>query len=415
MSSAVSLVPTKKTAGRSRRPAFRPGGQRKGRPNGKNAKKPSGTVLQKRPNNDNNNNNKKNVASLNNTIPLVDAELEHDKSTLIESDVIPPEESQPVQEERAVDETSSLSAVATPTQDTASVQSGINQSQDGKAQEPSISAANVVTQEEEETQPEQDTSSNQATIQVRSSKRRKRKVSAGAAIATPRQTAAFDSVLEDTTSQPATTTTTTTKTTTESVPSAAPGEKTLKTFCSTYKAGKRQKKKDDDNQNQQESTTAPPPPPPPENDKSTTTAGPVVQIINGEIVLQESSMLVPNARKSVAEVEEEFQHVVEEEGNTTTVGASYNSFVSRRKPQHWTVEETKLFYKALRQVGIDFATMEVYFEKRTRKQLKRKYHTENTKNPHLIALALDPRAKVAIGKSKQAALKQTSVGLCNIS
>lgn len=126
-------------------------------------------------------------------------------------------------------------------------------------------------------------------------------------------------------------------------------------------------------------------------------AGPVVQIVNGEIVLQASSMVVSSARKTVAELEEEFDQVVEEEGHTAVVGASYNSFVSRRKPQHWTVPETKLFYNALRQVGTDFACMESYFENRTRKQLKRKYQIESTKNPKLIELALDPKAKVAIG------------------
>jgi len=131
----------------------------------------------------------------------------------------------------------------------------------------------------------------------------------------------------------------------------------------------------------------------------TTTAGPVVQIINGEIVLQASSMVVPNVRKTVAELEEEFDQVVEEEGHTAVVGASYNSFVQRRKPQHWNVTETKLFYSALRQVGTDFACMESYFEDRTRKQLKRKYQIESSKNPKLIELALDPKAKVAIDLS----------------
>lgn len=121
--------------------------------------------------------------------------------------------------------------------------------------------------------------------------------------------------------------------------------------------------------------------------------GPVVQIVNGEIVLQESSIVVAGSAKP-----DEDLPVVEEEAQLAVVGASYNSFVSRRAPQHWTVEETQLFYEALRQVGCDFGTMEAYFDKkRTRKQLKRKYQIETIKNPRLIQMALDPASKKEIG------------------
>ena len=110
-------------------------------------------------------------------------------------------------------------------------------------------------------------------------------------------------------------------------------------------------------------------------------------------------MVVPGARRSVQEVEAEFgQEVVEEEAqHSAVIGASYNSFVSRRAPQHWSVVETKKFYKCLRMVGTDFATMAAFFENRTRKQLKRKYQVENTKNPHLIELALSPQARIPLG------------------
>ena len=155
---------------------------------------------------------------------------------------------------------------------------------------------------------------------------------------------------------------------------------------------------------------------------ATRTAGPVVQIVNGEIVLQESSMVVNG---SVNKPDDEFS-VVEEEAQLAVVGASYNSFVQRRRPQHWTAEETQRFYEALRQVGTDFGTMEVYFDsKRTRKQLKRKYQMEMTKNPRLVERALDPTARVEIGmchlsgcplkynSSTNAFFWIPSVGLCH--
>jgi transcription factor TFIIIB component B'' len=129
------------------------------------------------------------------------------------------------------------------------------------------------------------------------------------------------------------------------------------------------------------------------------TGTPVVQIINGEIVLQESSLMVPGARRSVQEVEAEF-NVVEEDAHMAIVGASYNSFVNRRAPQHWSVDETKRFYDALRQLGTDFCSMEAYFDNRTRKQLKRKYQIESAKNPQLIEMALNPKYHTEIGTSQ---------------
>lgn len=180
------------------------------------------------------------------------------------------------------------------------------------------------------------------------------------------------------------------------VPDAEPGQDTLKSFCSRYriKEKRSQTKAQKANPAQQPAPNAAA-----ETSAASSSAGPVVQVVNGEIVLQESSVVVPGARRSVQEVEAEFgQEVVEEEAqHSAVIGASYNSFVSRRAPQHWSVVETKKFYKCLRMVGTDFATMAAFFDDRTRKQLKRKYQVENTKNPHLIELALSPQARIPLG------------------
>jgi hypothetical protein len=136
-----------------------------------------------------------------------------------------------------------------------------------------------------------------------------------------------------------------------------------------------------------------------DHEPESATGAPIVQIIDGEIVLQESSLEAPGARRSVQQVEEEFDQVVEEDAGLTIVGASYNSFKEGRNkgPQHWTVKETKLFFEALRQLGTDFGSMEAFFDNRTRKQLKRKYRSESVKNPKLIEMALDPKYQKEIG------------------
>jgi hypothetical protein len=138
---------------------------------------------------------------------------------------------------------------------------------------------------------------------------------------------------------------------------------------------------------------------------------PVVQIIDGEIVLQESSLILPT-RRTVQEVEEEFQdNVVEEDSQLAIIQATYTSFLTKgdaaanggklSRPQHWSLQETQQFYAALRQLGTDFGLMEMLFDgKRTRRQLKQKYRIEGAKNPNLVQeLALNPKYKADLGKS----------------
>mmetsp|Transcript_16938 Transcript_16938/g.34848 ORF Transcript_16938/g.34848 Transcript_16938/m.34848 type:complete len:627 (-) Transcript_16938:185-2065(-) len=134
-------------------------------------------------------------------------------------------------------------------------------------------------------------------------------------------------------------------------------------------------------------------------------SAPSVQIIDGEIVLQESSVMFP-ARRTVQEVEEEFQdNVVEEDEQLNTVQASYTSFVTKgdhgktRNKGLWSIKETELFYLALQQLGTDFGSMEALFfeDKRTRRQLKNKYRKELIKNPDLVQeLALNPKYQIAL-------------------
>jgi Myb DNA-binding like len=149
-------------------------------------------------------------------------------------------------------------------------------------------------------------------------------------------------------------------------------------------------------------------------------AGPVVQIVNGEIVLQESSIIFHGAgattgttmegaeASAAAPFDNTLTEVVEEEAELAIVGATYTSFATGRRARpstsQWSVPETQLFYEALRQVGLDFGTMEAFFEshaatspnirKRLRRQLKNKYHAECIKNSALVELALKGRVVI---------------------
>ncbi len=97
---------------------------------------------------------------------------------------------------------------------------------------------------------------------------------------------------------------------------------------------------------------------------ATRTSGPQVEIINGNIVVKESSLTVSQDAE-IGEYEE-----IEEGLNPT---ATYSSFQNRSKTANWGMEETRTFYHALRQCGTDFSLMQAFFPNRTRKQLKFKF------------------------------------------
>lgn len=181
-----------------------------------------------------------------------------------------------------------------------------------------------------------------------------------------------------------------------------PNEKTMKDFCSKFKLPKVSKNGTTSsatknggnhaavnaNLNVQEEEEA----------KEDHRSGPLVEIINGEIVIQESSIIV-GGRRTTEEVDRELEGGIVEEENTALT-ATYTSFTKREKVKRWTVEETKKFYLVLRQCGTDFSTMESFFNgtdggnKRSRKELKCKYNRENKKHPELIDMAMNPKAQL---------------------
>lgn len=69
-------------------------------------------------------------------------------------------------------------------------------------------------------------------------------------------------------------------------------------------------------------------------------------------------------------VEGEYEEI--EEG--VHASSRYSSFLNNKKAVCWGLEETRLFYSALQQCGMQFSLMQTFFPHRTRKELKRKYH-----------------------------------------
>ena len=117
--------------------------------------------------------------------------------------------------------------------------------------------------------------------------------------------------------------------------------------------------------------------------------GPTVEIVNGQIVIKESS-LVAGSRSGTNY--DDYEEVEEENYGT----ARYSSFTKRRPSPTWGIEETKLFYSALRQCGTDFTNMQAFFPGRTRRQLKLKYYMEEKHHPDLIDYAINTSASLEL-------------------
>ena len=140
---------------------------------------------------------------------------------------------------------------------------------------------------------------------------------------------------------------------------------------------------------------------------TTEATGPQVKVNEqGEIVIEQESLLPnPETRQSTAQIDQELGGTVIDEGETPSqlgaIQARYDSYTSqpRQIPTRWSVNETKSFYRALRQCGTDFSMMEMFLVGRTRSQLKRKFKIESRKNARLIDMALNPRQKVRLDLS----------------
>lgn len=121
--------------------------------------------------------------------------------------------------------------------------------------------------------------------------------------------------------------------------------------------------------------------PPVEPEKAT---GPVMRIVNGEIVLDAASLQVDrhaDAARNAGDMD-----VVEE--NQLTRKINQATYGKRSKTETWDEEMTDLFYRGLRMFGTDFMVISKLFPGRSRRQIKLKFNNEERKNPERIKTTL---------------------------
>ncbi len=120
-------------------------------------------------------------------------------------------------------------------------------------------------------------------------------------------------------------------------------------------------------------------------DSTATAAGPQFQIVDGQIVLDASSLQVDRHARAVEEAGN--MEVVEENEFTRRITSS--TYLRRkRKPQQWTDEETDEFYRLLRMFGTDFETISRMMPGKDRSNIIGKFRREDKMNPKLITAAL---------------------------
>ncbi|KAI1907931.1 hypothetical protein LOZ12_005307 [Ophidiomyces ophidiicola] len=129
----------------------------------------------------------------------------------------------------------------------------------------------------------------------------------------------------------------------------------------------------------------------PQNRETSPTSGPQMRIVNGEIVLDTSTLQI-DRHADAARNAEDMEEVVE---NTLTRRINQATFGKRTKYEPWDEELTDLFYKGLRMFGTDFMMISKMFPSRTRRHIKLKFCNEERKDPERIKMTLlGPREPV---------------------
>lgn len=122
-------------------------------------------------------------------------------------------------------------------------------------------------------------------------------------------------------------------------------------------------------------------------------SGPKMRVVNGEIVLDNTSLQVDrhaDAAREAGELED-----VEESSFTRKINQA--TYGKRSKTETWDETMTELFYRGLRMFGTDFMVISKMFPGRSRRQIKLKFNNEERRDPQRIKdTLLGPRESITI-------------------
>ncbi|KAI8840862.1 hypothetical protein BJ741DRAFT_596838 [Chytriomyces cf. hyalinus JEL632] len=131
-------------------------------------------------------------------------------------------------------------------------------------------------------------------------------------------------------------------------------------------------------------------PPPSVRPGSQANVGPKITIIDGKMVVDESSLVLDVPLTTVEEMDRDDMEVVDEtSGNVHITSASFRYGKIRRI--RWTSDDSELFYLYLQHFGTDFAMIGLLFPQLTRRHVKLKFKAEERANPTRVTRALRNR------------------------
>ncbi|OCK77268.1 hypothetical protein K432DRAFT_436618 [Lepidopterella palustris CBS 459.81] len=125
------------------------------------------------------------------------------------------------------------------------------------------------------------------------------------------------------------------------------------------------------------------------------TRGPQLRMIDGQIVLENDSLIVD--RRAEATRDEDILEAVEEDDLTANINMATWVLAGRRDPaerfpirsgSRWTASMTDAFYDALRIFGTDFQMISTLFVGKTRRRIKAKFVREERQDPERVKAAL---------------------------
>ncbi|KAG5982741.1 hypothetical protein E4U55_001434 [Claviceps digitariae] len=119
------------------------------------------------------------------------------------------------------------------------------------------------------------------------------------------------------------------------------------------------------------------------------TAGPQFRIVDGQIVVDQDSLVMDrHARAAAAQAGEDMETIEENDFTRLITSSSFMNTSKLKGPNIWTEAETELFYRGLRMFGTEFEMISKMFPGKQRRHIKLKFNREERHNPKRIDAAV---------------------------
>ncbi len=118
-------------------------------------------------------------------------------------------------------------------------------------------------------------------------------------------------------------------------------------------------------------------------------AGPQFRIVDGQIVVDQSSLMMDrHARAAAAHAGEDMETIEENDFTRLITSSSFMTTSKLRGPNIWTDDETELFYRGLSMFGTEFQMISHMFPGKQRRHVKLKFNREERCNAARVDAAL---------------------------